>query len=735
LKSQFNSGFVVPPSLVVRYHRLEVLCAIVLNVSHLQRIKRLAGLSNDSRQGWDHHLTGELPPLPEERTTANLRSNNNNNQKTNPLDWAKIHQVQMQNLQKMGRNRHNANDVDVAQTTTTKQSVKKRSPANNKKNKNSEEKKLATMTSTTPKATTTENTSKENLPHQVAGLDCTKYGGPSNDVVREMVYWRNIPNDAHYASPFAALNTPENPKYLTFEPDEGGWNNIRMAMETAVTLAHATGRILVMPPHQAIYLLDLEKKAADKNIFTFDDFFHFDSIEREHAAVEIISFDEFLKREGMTGHLYNKTSGLVSFPPSNRTNWDGPQRSRGHRLWPYMRTVATNPIWFFDDCVVGIPDTIGTEGALRMVQHFHQTKDKVPARDRIDSYRDNPTPVDAAPFKRLREMLAHRRNICVYGEEMQNTRVFHVMGDNDSGARLLVHFVSMLCSVSSRDVGLLHWDRPPLLLTLIFLVNFVSMLSCSLKIGVPTCGPNDSYEITYVIWTKYNARRHALSRPCGKRQGSTGMQKATSTPFTFAGMYARETESCMVRRFWFVEILTQSFFLSMTCLYADICRGDFQYKHTRVDAHVIYNNTKDILVPQSTIYIATDERDKPFFTPLREQYNIFFLDDFLHLVPDLNKNYYGMLDQLIASRGRTFVGTYYSTFTGYINRIRGYHSQKDTADEYLKGVINSYYYIPKENKQDLKHYISLLEPLWAREFPVAWRDIDHNVQTFQEDQR
>jgi hypothetical protein len=191
----------------------------------------------------------------------------------------------------------------------------------------------------------------------------------------------------------------------------------------------------------------------------------------------------------------------------------------------------------------------------------------------------------------------------------------------------------------------------------------------------------------------------------------------------------------MARRFWFAGMLTHSFFLSMTRLDAAICRGDFQYKNTRVDAHVIYNNTKDILVPQSAIYIATDERDKAFFTPLREQYKIFFLDDFLHLAPDLNKNYYGMLDQLIASRGRTFVGTYYSTFTGYINRIRGYHSQKDTADGYLKGVINSYYYIPKENKQDLKHYISLKEPLWAREFPVGWRDIDHNVETFQKDQR
>ena len=42
---------------------------------------------------------------------------------------------------------------------------------------------------------------------------------------------------------------------MTFEPDEGGFNNMRMAMETVLVFAAATGRTLVMPPRQRFYLL------------------------------------------------------------------------------------------------------------------------------------------------------------------------------------------------------------------------------------------------------------------------------------------------------------------------------------------------------------------------------------------------------------------------------------------------------------------------------------------------
>ena len=91
---------------------------------------------------------------------------------------------------------------------------------------------------------------KEFTDHKLAGLSCEKFGGPFDEKqVQEMVYWEDIPSDSDYESPFKVKKKGE-VKYMTFEPDGGGWNNIRMAMETVVVMAHATGRTLVMPPEQ-----------------------------------------------------------------------------------------------------------------------------------------------------------------------------------------------------------------------------------------------------------------------------------------------------------------------------------------------------------------------------------------------------------------------------------------------------------------------------------------------------
>ena len=60
-------------------------------------------------------------------------------------------------------------------------------------------------------------------------LSCVAHGGPIDfDAAQEMVYWQDIASDAAYQSPF--FRRHKGTKFMTFEPDGGGFNNIRMAM-------------------------------------------------------------------------------------------------------------------------------------------------------------------------------------------------------------------------------------------------------------------------------------------------------------------------------------------------------------------------------------------------------------------------------------------------------------------------------------------------------------------------
>jgi len=311
----------------------------------------------------------------------------------------------------------------------------------------------------TPTTTTTTQ-------HRVAGLSCAKYGGPDDVTAAEMIYWRDIPSDASWVSPLAAPSSL-GVQYLTFEPDEGGWNNIRMALETAVVLALATGRTLVLPPQQTFYLLNQKHEEKEhKTTFGFDDFYHFDSVLAEHAGLNILTFEEFLKREAMNGHLIDHQTKLPSFPPENRTNWNNLPRNwesakggHGKALWGWLRSVTTNLDWDYGRCLAAFPAQRGPEGIAQLKQAHEQwlkqdeEKFKAEAerlnvyrwRLRMNTYDGKPTPVDASTVDRMAEMMAERKEICIYDEFLQNeAKVVHLRGEQSSGFRLLVHFYAFV---------------------------------------------------------------------------------------------------------------------------------------------------------------------------------------------------------------------------------------------------------------------------------------------------
>jgi hypothetical protein len=107
---------------------------------------------------------------------------------------------------------------------------------------------------------------------------------------------------------------------------------------------------------------------------------------------------------------------------------------------------------------------------------------------------------------------------------------------------------------------------------------------------------------------------------------------------------------------------------------------------------------------------------------------VVFLDDFMHDLKHVNSNYYGMIDQLIASRGKQFFGCWFSTFTGYINRLRGYHVDDHQEPGYKQGIIpTSWYYALRDRFDHMQQFWPVKKSFYAREFPTSWRLIDTGI--------
>ena len=67
--------------------------------------------------------------------------------------------------------------------------------------------------------------------------------------------------------------------------------------------------------------------------------------------------------------------------------------------------------------------------------------------------------------------------------------------------------------------------------------------------------------------------------------------------------------------------------------------------------------------------------------------------------------------------------------SGYVNRMRGYYITKHHLTGYEDGTMDSYYFTPEERVMEMKaQYIPVRFPIYCREFPISWRDIDRGIE-------
>jgi len=171
-------------------------------------------------------------------------------------------------------------------------------------------------------------------------------------------------------------------------------------------------------------------------------------------------------------------------------------------------------------------------------------------------------------------------------------------------------------------------------------------------------------------------------------------------------------------------------------------RGDFQFKEVKISASEIVKNLdgpEPIIPKGALVYLSTDDpkgicencvakrkpcesfpkgekpvgcQDDPSWKAFDDYgWHVRFLNDFLteeekrlH-TGKINPNHYGMIESIVCSRAARFVGTFYSTFTGYIHRLRGFH-----------GLGEESFYHHKKHLNDLRKKQSM-----GHGFPREWR--------------
>jgi len=437
--------------------------------------------------------------------------------------------------------------------------------------------------------------------------------------IDSLAYWNDPPGkrDLEFKSPFASSEE----RYITFTPDFGGWNNVRMSMEILFVLAAVTGRTLVLPPKEPLYLLNKDTASRHRG---FGDFF---PLKNPHFPVKIMNMEDFLKLPAQQELLskLNNTAREDVVNAAEHCDKRKASKSNCAAIYAYLGESGHNPEFSsVHHCIIF--DT--------------------------DAYLDSTSPSEEG--KTLAESVCGEKRIVTYWNKKDHAQYDHLhLPAQKKEFRLLTHFYNMLY-FSDPAVGN-YFKR--------FVRDFLhynDVISCA------------AGKIVKAVQKEAMSLGFSLDE-----EGGGG----------YSAMHVR--------------------------------RGDLQYKRVKIPAKEWYDNTKEVWSDKEILYIATDERNKTFFDDLAVHYQLRFLDDYWDLagLSGLDGNYMGMIDTVVASRARAFAGTWFSTFTGYINRLRGYHglSMKDSW----------YSFLPK--KTAVHEWEVVRTSHYAYEWPDGWVGIDADV--------
>eukprot|EP00566_Odontella_aurita_P001240 CAMPEP_0113571680 /NCGR_PEP_ID=MMETSP0015_2-20120614/25685_1 /TAXON_ID=2838 /ORGANISM="Odontella" /LENGTH=553 /DNA_ID=CAMNT_0000474651 /DNA_START=165 /DNA_END=1826 /DNA_ORIENTATION=- /assembly_acc=CAM_ASM_000160 len=439
--------------------------------------------------------------------------------------------------------------------------------------------------------------------------------------VDSLAYW-NSPQglrDRLFQSPFAGKERDGKPRYLTFEPDRGGWNNLRMSFENVVVIAAATGRTLVLPPDQPLYLLQNDPQHVERN---FGDFFNLYTPEFS-SRITVITTEEFISREG-------SKDGRFTIPDSMKDGVANAQKKCQHRkksdiacmfVYDYLKEISFSPsIHGEQSCLI------------------------------FDEGRLNSKPMDQQKLDddRVKKFCQGRRAV-YYDKEFRDAPVVHLRA-SERGFRLLCHFYAFILFTDPvHDNFFKRFIRDH--------IHYNDAIICA------------AGKIVDAL------QREGLSRGFVRDEEGAG---------GFSSMHVR--------------------------------RGDFQWKNTRLSAEEWQKNTRDLWRENEILYVTSDEKNRSFFEPIAAHHDLRFIEDFFDTagLKDVDPNYIGMIESVVASRGKQFCGTYFSSFTAYIGRLRGYYGMSEKTMWY-----------GQEGRHAETHvWVDPQSSYSAREFPVGWVGID-----------